>query len=167
MPAQEGADQFGARSAAITDLPTKMVHTSVLSGVVGFVLGSTKGMLNEPRLATSAPSFRTVTPQSWQFAAQESAMFAAVGAVFVGGTALAETVRGKDDMVNKMWGACGAGVLVGARKGSALTAAAACPTLAALVAIVEATDGRFRPPAEWYYSKHPELVAPFPKKDAH
>lgn len=157
---------FGENSKD-ADFSTKMLHTTVLSGAVGALLGGTKGVYAEPRATVSAPGLKTVTAQGWIGAAKEGSTFAAVGAVFIGGTAMAESMRGKDDMYNRMIGACAAGTVVGMRTGKASTSAVACPIMAFVSAVVDLTDSRLTPPKEWYYHKHPELVAPIPQNKHH
>uniref|UniRef100_A0A6U2C1B2 Uncharacterized protein n=1 Tax=Hemiselmis andersenii TaxID=464988 RepID=A0A6U2C1B2_HEMAN len=147
---------MGKAEGAEVDTATKMVHTSLFSGGVGFVLGSTRGMLGEARVEHST-SWRNASGVSWQMAARESALFAVVGATFVGGSVVAESIRGKDDVVNRMLGACAGGAVIGARKASAFQAILACPAFAFVALAADISDNRLRPPKEVNQKNHPEL----------
>ena len=134
----------------------KLVHAMLFGGATGFVVGGTRGVFNEPRNEVSA-SWKNATGQSWRMAGKEAALFAAVGAVFVGGSAIAEQARGKEDMYNRMYGACAAGTVAGARTGSAMTTVLACPLFAFASACVDMSEGRLKPPASILQAKHPHL----------
>ena len=91
----------------------------------------------------------------------QTALFAAVGGVFATGSVVASSVRGKDDMWNQAVGACAAGSVVGARFGSAQTAAIACPMFAFTSIMVDLSGKTFRPSREIMTVKHAEHVAPY------
>jgi hypothetical protein len=91
----------------------------------------------------------------------QTALFAAVGGVFATGTVVSSSVRGKEDMWNQAVGACAAGGVVGARFGSAQTAAIACPMFAFTSIMVDLSGKTFRPSREIMSVKHAEHVAPY------
>eukprot|EP00285_Hemiselmis_virescens_P001562 CAMPEP_0173414528 /NCGR_PEP_ID=MMETSP1356-20130122/84375_1 /TAXON_ID=77927 ORGANISM="Hemiselmis virescens, Strain PCC157" /NCGR_SAMPLE_ID=MMETSP1356 /ASSEMBLY_ACC=CAM_ASM_000847 /LENGTH=149 /DNA_ID=CAMNT_0014376715 /DNA_START=77 /DNA_END=526 /DNA_ORIENTATION=- len=144
---------LGKAEGSNPEFSQKLVHTTIGSGGIGFLLGSTRGMLNEPLMETSA-SMRSVTAKSWNMAAREASLFAVLGAVYVTTEATAKDVRGTDDGYNRMIGACVVGLTAGARKGSFPQAAMACPAFAAVSAMIDACDATLRPPMEWQKEKH-------------
>lgn len=76
--------------------------------------------------------------------------------MFATGSVVASSVRGKDDLWNNAVGACAAGSVVGARFGSAQTAAIACPMFAFTSIMVDLSGKTFRPSREIMAVKHAE-----------
>lgn len=74
-----------------------------------------------------------------------TATFAAVGGIFTGATAVAEDVRGKQDIWNGAIAGIAAGSVVGLRSGSLYASAGACGAFAAMSIILEILGGTMGP----------------------
>ena len=119
--------------------------------------GSISAVFAEPGLKRTSPL--TIGSKGMSIIAGQTALFAAVGGVFATGTVATKEIRGKDDMWNQAAGACAAAGVVGARYGSAQTAAIACPLFAFTSLMVDLSGKTFRPSREIMSIKHADHVS--------
>mmetsp|Transcript_67777 Transcript_67777/g.141303 ORF Transcript_67777/g.141303 Transcript_67777/m.141303 type:complete len:148 (+) Transcript_67777:131-574(+) len=78
-----------------------------------------------------------------------------IAAAFSYGSIIASQIRQKDDMYNKMAGACAAGLVAGGVAGNPAAGAVACPGFAFASAVVDLTGGRLGARPEWVKARHP------------
>mmetsp|Transcript_43736 Transcript_43736/g.99620 ORF Transcript_43736/g.99620 Transcript_43736/m.99620 type:complete len:158 (+) Transcript_43736:46-519(+) len=143
------------------DATERLLGASMVGGMAGFVTGSLRSVLSEPMFKSQMTTKAGMNLKSYSVVATQTAMFAGIGAVFVGGTIVAENVRGKDDMYNHMIGACLAGSLFAMKSGTIQSGAIACPLLAFTAAAVDYSGSTIRGSREQFAKKHPGLLARF------
>ncbi|EKX41990.1 hypothetical protein GUITHDRAFT_111845 [Guillardia theta CCMP2712] len=131
----------------------KISGATASGGMIGLMVGTVNAILGERQAGTGKIA---ISPKMLSNMVTSTVTVAAVGGVYTATAAASESVRGKDDLLNHVIGACAASGVVGARFGSVRMAMIACPLFAFSTAVVGlCNNGSLFPPRNVVATKHP------------
>mmetsp|Transcript_28005 Transcript_28005/g.56410 ORF Transcript_28005/g.56410 Transcript_28005/m.56410 type:complete len:149 (+) Transcript_28005:61-507(+) len=133
----------------------KLFATNVGFGLVGGLFaGSMQALWNEPNYKTKMPS--NYYANGMKLVKHNMILLGGIAGAYTLGTMFTKQLRGdKEDMYNKMAGACGAGLVAGSVMGNVPAAITACPGFAFISAVVDLTGNHLQATPEFIKKHHP------------
>mmetsp|Transcript_28238 Transcript_28238/g.66896 ORF Transcript_28238/g.66896 Transcript_28238/m.66896 type:complete len:150 (+) Transcript_28238:118-567(+) len=133
----------------------KLFATNMGFGLVGGLFaGSMQAIWNEP-------NYKSVMPKNYYakgmgLVKHNMILLGGIAGAYTLGTMWTKSLRGdKEDMYNKMVGACGAGLVAGSVMGNVPVALTACPGFAFVSAVVDLTGDHMQASPAFMKAHHP------------